>query len=107
MTDQNAGLELEEVELVEVEDYGREGRRPPPARRYAVKIDGQRYVFEQRIVTGAELLKRAGRTPPERWQLDKRVRGGKFIPIALGDKVDLGEPGIEVFETFPLDEREG
>jgi hypothetical protein len=107
MTAQNPEPDLEEVDVVELEDYGREGRRPPPARRYGVRIDGVRYEFDKRIVTGAEILTRAGKIPPERYQLDKRVRGGKFIAIALADKVDLGEPGIEVFETFPLDEREG
>lgn len=95
------------IEIVEIEIYGRESRKPPPAKLYRVKIDGQTYDFAQREVTGRELLERAGKSPPERFQIDKRVHGGRFIPIGLAETVDLGEPGIEVFETFPLDEHEG
>jgi hypothetical protein len=95
------------VELVEIEIYGRENRRPPRAKVYRVKIDGVLYDFTQREVTGRQLLERAGKNPPERYQLDKRNHGGKYVPVGLAEVVDLCEPGIEVFETFPLDEREG
>lgn len=95
-----------EVEEVDVEVFAREGRAPPPARRYRVRIDGKPYVFEVRLVTGRDILEKAGKTPPERFQLDQRIRG-KFEPVGLGETVDLGRPGLEVFETFPLDEREG
>ena len=54
-----------------------------------------------------EPLVKAGKTPPEHYEIEKRVHGGKYIPVGLDEHVDLGEPGIEVFETFPLDETEG
>lgn len=101
------GEALVVVEIVEIEIYGRRNEKPPHARVYRVKIDGQPYDFTQRIVLGRDILERAGKRPPERFQLDKKVHGGRFIPVGLAEKVDLGEPGIEVFETFPLDEREG
>jgi hypothetical protein len=95
------------VEIVEIEIYGRRNERPPHARVYRVKIDGEPYDFTQRRVLGRDILERANKRPPERFQLDKKVHGGRFIPVGLAETVDLGEPGIEVFETFPLDEREG
>ncbi len=98
---------IEIVEIVEIEIYGRDNRPPPPAKSYKVKIDHAHYVFHQRRVTGRELLVKAGKTPPEHYEIEKRVHGGKYIPVALDEHVDLGEPGIEVFETFPLDETEG
>ena len=98
---------IELVEIVEIEVYGRENRPPPPAKTYKVKIDHDHFVFHQRRVTGTELLKKAGKTPPENYEIEKRVHGGKYVPVGHNEHVDLGEPGIEVFETFPLDETEG
>lgn len=95
------------VEIVEIEVFGRENRRPPPAKAYKVKIDHDYYIFEKRRVSGRELLLKAGKTPPEHYEIEKRVHGGKYVPVGLDEVVDLGEPGIEVFETFPLDETEG
>jgi len=95
------------VEIIEIEIYGRENRTPPAAKAYKVKIDHHHYVFHTRVVTGRELLVKAGKTPPDHYEIEKRVHGGQYIPIGLDQRVDLGEPGIEVFETFPLDETEG
>lgn len=98
---------VEVIEIVEIEIYGRANRPPPPAKSYKVKIDHEHYVFHQPRVTGRELLVKAGKTPPENYEIEKRVHGGKYIPVGLDEQVDLSEPGIEVFETFPLDETEG
>jgi hypothetical protein len=98
---------VEIVEIVEIEIYGRENRPPPPAKAYKVKIDHDHFVFETRHVTGRELLVKAGKTPPEHYEIEKRVHGGQYVPVGLDQPVDRGEPGIEVFETFPLDETEG
>lgn len=95
------------VEIVEIEVFGRENRPPPSAKAYKVKIDHDHYIFEKRRVSGRELLLKAGKTPPEHYEIEKRVHGGKYVPVGLDEVVDLGEPGIEVFETFPLDETEG
>lgn len=96
-----------EVDLVDLEEYTRANRKPPPARRYRVKIDHNHHVISKRFITARELLELAGKTPPESYELEKRMRGGKYVPLELDQEVDLGEPGIEVFESFPLDETEG
>ncbi|MFZ0268197.1 multiubiquitin domain-containing protein [Caulobacter sp.] len=102
------GREIIEVDIVDIEECGRENRCPPTAHRYKVKIDGMPYIFDKRHVTGRELLERASKTPVERYELEKRMHGGHYISVPLDEPpVDLGEPGIEVFETFPLDETEG
>lgn len=101
------GHEVIEVDIVDVEEHGRENHCPPPAHRYKIKVDGKPFVFEKRFVTGREILEMAGKTPPERYELEKRMHGGNYIAILLAETVDLGEKGIEVFETFPLDETEG
>lgn len=64
-------------------------------------------MFDRRFVTGREILVAGGKTPIEKYELEKRLHGGHYVSIAVDEKVDLGECGIEVFETFPLDETEG
>jgi hypothetical protein len=96
-----------EVEIVDVEEYGRKNTPPPKARHYKVKIDHIHHVFDHRFVTGREILVAGGKTPIEKYELEKRLHGGQYVAIEPDEEVDLGEPGIEVFETFPLDETEG
>jgi hypothetical protein len=105
--DAQVEITIQIVEIVEIEIYGRDNRPPPPAKAYQVRIDHERYVFETRHVTGRTLLMKAGKTPPEHYEIEKRMHGGKYVAVGLDEMVDLGEPGIEVFETFPLDETEG
>lgn len=95
------------VDIVDVEECGRANRHPPLAHRYKVKIDSIHHVFDRRFVTGAEILVAGGKTPIEKYELEKRLHGGNYVSIEPNMKVDLGECGIEVFETFPLDETEG
>jgi|GEM_PF-2761983 len=101
------GHDVITVDIVDIEECGRENRPPPPAHRYKVRIDHDKYVFDQRFVTARQLLERAGKTPVDRYELEKRVYGGHYVSLELDDKTDLGECGIEVFESFPLDEKEG
>jgi Multiubiquitin len=101
------GHEVIMIDVIDIEECGRGNRKPPPAHRYKVKIDCDYFVFDHRHVTGRQLLDRAGKVPAERYEIEKRMHGGHYVPVGLEEKVDLGEHGIEVFETFPLDETEG
>jgi hypothetical protein len=101
------GREVVEIDIVDIEECGRDNRPPPRARRYRVKIDHEYYVVEKRRVTARELLELAGKKPAQKYELEKRMHGGNYVSLELDEKVDLGEPGIEVFESFPLDESEG
>jgi hypothetical protein len=95
------------IDVVDVEEHGRHNRPPPHAHRYKVKIDHAHFVFDHRFVTGRKLLERAGKVPVTKYELEKRMHGGVYVAVGLDERVDLGECGIEVFETFPLDETEG
>lgn len=101
------GHEVIEVDIVDVECCGRENLPPPPAKRYRVKIDREYYVFERRVVTGREILERAGKVPVTRYELEMGLHGAGFVAVEPEEPIDLGRPGIEVFQTFPLDEQEG
>lgn len=95
------------IDIVDIEEHGRHNRPPPHAHRYRVKIDHAYFVFDHRFVTGRQLLERAGKVPVTKYELEKRMHGGHYVAVGLDDRVDLRECGIEVFETFPLDETEG
>ncbi|MGN6691138.1 MAG: multiubiquitin domain-containing protein [Sphingopyxis sp.] len=101
------GHDIVIVDIVDVEECGRANQTPPHAHRYKVKIDHIYRVFDRRFVTGREILVAGGKTPIEKYELEKRLHGGHYVSIGVDEKVDLGECGIEVFETFPLDETEG
>lgn len=95
-----------EVDIADIEDYTARKKPLPLAKLYGLRIDGRRFEVATRLISGRDILVLAAKSPPERFQLDKRVRG-KFVQVGLTEVIDLGEPGLEVFESFPLDEREG
>lgn len=101
--DSDAGL----VEEVDLEQVAKAGGKPPRAKRYRIRIDDQYYVVHQSSMTGAELLKLAGKTPPENFILTQKLRGGVIKTIGLTDVVDFTTPGIERFNTLPRQVQEG
>ena len=100
---QDAGV----VELVDVEEFGKAGRKPPKARRYRIRIDKERYIVDVPEMTGRELLVLAGKTPPERFTISQKLLGGQTQTIGLDDVADFTKPGVERFMTLPLDQTEG
>ena len=56
---------------------------------------------------GAEILKLAGKTPPENFILTEKLRGGVIKTIGLEDVVDFTTHGIERFNTLPRQVQEG
>jgi len=96
-----------ESEVIDVEQFSKEGKTPPKAKKYRIKIDREVYVVEKECMTGRELLTLAGKNPPEKFQINMRLKGGKVDPIGLDEAVCFTKPGIEKFMTLPLDQTEG
>lgn len=92
---------------IDVEEYGKRGERPPRARRYRIRIDRERFIVHVPNMTGRELLVLAAKTPPERFTITQKLRGGAVRPLGLDDVADFTEPGVERFMTLPLDQTEG
>src|SRR5438128_8375304 len=86
---------------VDIEEYSREGRKPPRARHYRIRIDEKQFVVDTPHPTGRALLELAGKKPPEKWVLRQIFRNGPAVVIGLDQKVDLTTPGIEKFSTMP------
>lgn len=94
------------LDEVEIEVYGKDNRKPPLAHRYVIRINKTKYTVEQRILSGTELLALAGKDPNQN-KLYQKLHGGQLKEIAPQVKVDLSAPGIERFQTVPLNETEG
>lgn len=74
---------------------------------YNILIDRNTYKVEQECMTGREILDLASKTPPERFQLNVRYKGGKVSKVAYDQTICFSEPGVEKFMTLPLDQTEG
>jgi hypothetical protein len=97
----------QETEIIDLEAYSKEGKPVPKGKKYRIKIDREIFVVEKECMTGRELLVLAGKNPPEKYQLNQKLKGGKVEPIGLTDTVCFTKPGIERFMTLPLDQTEG
>lgn len=105
--DKEGGSGLAEPkELVDVEQYGKRGEKPPRALRYRIRVDKQYYDVEKSRLTGTEILALAGKTPASHF-LDEKLHGGTIKRIQPADEVDLTEKGVERFMTLPKTETEG
>ncbi len=52
------------VDLVDVEECGKSGHKPPKARRYRIRVDTQRYVVEVSSMTGRRVTGACGKDAP-------------------------------------------
>jgi len=96
-----------EIIEIDIEIYANEGKIVPHGAHYIIKVDKIKYTVKKECMIGREILILAGKTPPERYQLNQRLKGGKVIKIGYEQKVCFTEPGIEKFMTIPLDQTEG
>lgn len=92
---------------IDVEQYSKEGKEVPKGHHYVIMVDQAKYKVEKECMTGREILQLAGKTPPERFQLNLRLNNKKVKRIGLDEVVCFTEPGIEKFMTMPLDSQEG
>ena len=101
--------EVEELleELVDLEECAIHGHKPPRAKHYRIRIDGEKYVVSVASMTGHELLELAGKTPVEKFMIVEKVRGEKPRRIGLDERVDFTKHGVEKFLTQPLGQTEG
>lgn len=90
-------------EIIDVEAYTKESKKPPIGKKYKVKIGEQHFIFDHHIVTGKELLEKACITPLECFWLYQKTKGCDFEKIDLTEKVDLAKGGTEHFVVKPTE----
>jgi len=94
-------------DIIDLEEYAKRGQRPPLAKGYRIRINGDPYVVNTPVVTGREILTLAGLLPVENYTLRVKAAGGKPEKIGPDEKVDLRKPGVEKFKALPRDQTEG
>jgi Multiubiquitin len=94
-------------EIADLEEYARKGEAPPHCRAYRFKVNGKPYEWPERYITGEQVLTEAGLKPPKNYTLRVKVAGQPPKKVALDEKVDLRQPGIEKFKAVPRDQTEG
>lgn len=94
------------VEIVDIEIYAKENKRPPRAKHYKFRIDREHFTVDHREIKGAKLFELAKKSP-EKWRMHQKLHGGQMKEIKVGDTVDLGEPGVERFVTMELTQGDG
>lgn len=99
-------IEVIIIELVDIEEYAKQGKKPPRARQYKFRVDDHYYTTPKAELTGQEILKFAGKTP-EAYQLRERLSHGKVVAITPDEIVDLHGHGVERFMTIPKENTDG
>jgi Prokaryotic E2 family E/Multiubiquitin len=94
------------VEIVDIEIYAKDNRKPPRARKYKFRIDREHFTTEHRKITGAKLFELANKSPAE-YRMHQKLHGGQMKEVKVDETIDLGEPGIERFATMKLSEGDG
>jgi hypothetical protein len=92
---------------IDIEQYSKEGKTVPKGHHYIIIVDQTKYKTDKECMTGKEILLLAGKTPPEKFQLQARLCDKKVRRIALDQVVCFTELCIERFMTMPLDSQEG
>ena len=93
-------------EVIDLEEYSTRGEKPPRARGYRVKVNGQFCEFQTSTPTGREILIAAGLVE-ERYTLRVKEPGQKLRKVALDERVDFCALFIEKFKALPQDQTEG
>lgn len=95
-------------EIVDLEEYAKAGKVPPAqCSAYRIRIDRKKYVVTVPAMTGRQLLRLAGKEPPEQYRIDQKLCGGQTVKIELDERAVFITPGLERFMTLPLDQTEG
>lgn len=97
----NNSSEKNTPEIVDVEAYTKNDKKPPVGKKYKVKVDDEYFIFDHSEVTGKEILEKAGKTPVECHTLFQKLKHCDFEKIDTTEKVDLTKPGIEHFVVKP------
>lgn len=94
-------------EIVDLEEYAAQGKRPPRCRGYRIRVNRDRYEIFEPNPMRETILETAGLTPVDQWTLRLKMQGGKPEVIEPGERIDLTKPGVEKFKALPRDQTEG
>jgi Multiubiquitin len=102
-----AGVEAILDDIIDLEEYAKLGKRPPLAKGYRLRVNGEPFVVLDPMPTGRAILTLAGLLPAENYTLRIKMAGEKLRKVGLDEKVNLRHPGVEKFKALPRDQTEG
>ena len=103
----DSGTETILDDIIDLEEYAKLGKRPPLAKGYRLRINGESYVVHDATPTGREVLTLAGLLPAKEYTLRVKYAGERPRKVVLDDEIDLRRPGVEKFKALPRDQTEG
>ena len=103
----DAGVEEIVDETVDLEEYAKLGKRPPLAKGYRIRVNGEPFVIMEPDPAGRAILTLAGLLPADDYMLRVKLAGEKPHKVELDERVDLRHPGVEKFKALPRDQTEG
>jgi len=91
---------------IDLEECSKHNRRPPRKHHYKIKIDREKYVVSEAIITGGQILAIVSKDPSE-WALNQKFLGGRRARVMINENVDLTKCGVERFETVRRQAQQG
>jgi len=88
-------------EIIDLQEFSKLDKKPPAGKHYQTLVDAELVILEKEKPAGREILKKAGKTPPECFTLYLKRKGCEPDRIPLDELVDLTSPGVEIFFTRP------
>lgn len=101
------GVEEIVEDTIDLEEYARLGKRPPLAKGYRIRINGEPFVVNEPEPTGRAILTLAGLLPADNYTLRVKLAGERPHKVELDQRVDLRHHGVEKFKALPRDQTEG
>ena len=93
------------TEPIDIQAYVKAGKPVPPTGPYKIRINKEFFEWPNPTISGAEIFDKAKKDPAK--NAAYQFVHGKPQRVQIGDHVDLTAPGVERFETLPLDQTEG
>jgi Multiubiquitin len=100
-------MNVKQNEVINIEEYAKQGNKPPSENViYRFRVGTIFAEHDKPLISGREILQKVNLDPGQN-RLYQKLQGGQRIAINLDETVDLSQPGLERFETIPLDPTEG
>ena len=91
------------IEVIDIEIFTKEGKKPPIGHRYKIRVGDQSYIFDHHIITGQDIFNKIGLTPVECFWLYQKLKGCDFERVHLQDEINLIEHKVETFIVKPTE----
>jgi hypothetical protein len=94
-------------EIIDIEEYAKQGKTPPKGKKYRIKVDRETLIAPRECMLGSEILELAGKTPFNQYQLYQRLKSNRVEKVAYDQTVCFTDPGVEKFTTQKLSHTDG